>query len=231
VITEIDQAVGRVLNAVAEAKADENTLVLFASDNGPWLSYGAHAGSAGGLREGKGTCWEGGIRVPFLARWPGKIPPGTVVSEPAMTIDLFPTVARLIEAGLPALPIDGKDIWPLMSGQSGARSPHDALFFYYQNNELQAMRSGKWKLILPHRYRSFAGKLGRDDGIPVDYDPVDAGLELYDLSVDPGEKVEVSAAHPKVVEELLGKAEAMRKDLGDQLTDRTGTGARPAGTL
>jgi len=231
VITEIDTALGRVLLALKEGGLDERTLVMFASDNGPWLSYGSHAGSAGGLREGKGTCWEGGVRVPFLARWPGQIPPGTVIHEPAMTIDILPTVARLIGADLPAHPIDGEDIWPLLSGTSGARSPHDALFFYYLSNELQAMRSGKWKLILPHRYRSLAGKEGRDDGLPIDYEQVDVGLELYDLSTDPGEESEVSAAHPKVVEELLGKVENMRKDLGDKLTQRAGAGLRPVGSL
>jgi len=229
VIREIDESMGKILGALAEHGIDNDTLVLFTSDNGPWLSYGAHAGSSGGLREGKGTCWEGGVRVPFLARWPGKIPAGTVVREPAMTIDVFPTVAGRIGAPLPERRIDGRDIWPLLSGAPGAKSPHDALFFYYQNNELQAMRSGTWKLILPHRYRSFEGKTGRDDGLPVDYAPRQAELELYDLAADRGERQNVAAAHPDVVQDLLSKVEVMREDLGDRLTGRAGKGRRPAG--
>ncbi len=231
VIREIDDSVGRILTTLSEEGLDEHTAIFFTSDNGPWLSYGEHAGSAGGLREGKGTCWEGGVRVPFLARWPGKIPAGIVVHEPAMTIDLLPTVAGLLHADLPSRRLDGKDIWPLLAGEPGAKSPHDALFFYYQSNELQAMRAGNWKLILPHRYRSFSGKIGRDDGIPVDYDQAETGLELYDLSVDPGEKVDVAKEHPEVMEELIGSVEMMRQDLGDRLTSRKGMGNRSAGVL
>jgi arylsulfatase A-like enzyme len=205
-------------------------LVLFTSDNGPWLSYGAHAGSAGALREGKGTCWEGGIRVPFLARWPGVIPPGLKNDEPVMSIDILPTIAKLTGAELPPKPIDGLDIWPLLSGEPGAQTPHDALFFYYLTDQLQAMRSGKWKLILPHQYRAFAGKTGRSDGFPVSYDPVDTGLQLFDLSVDAGETTDVAVDHPEIVKDLLRKVDAMRGDLGDGLTKVTGRGRRPSGT-
>jgi arylsulfatase A-like enzyme len=220
---------GRILAALEEGGIDRDTLVIFTSDNGPWLSYGKHAGSSGGLREGKGTCWEGGVRVPFLARWPGRIPAGTVVREPAMTIDVLPTVAGRIGAALPERKVDGKDLWPLLSGAPGAKSPHEALFFYYQNNELQAMRAGSWKLILPHRYRSFEGQTGRDDGIPVDYVARDAGTELYDLSADPGETRDLASRHPDVVESLLGQVAPMREDLGDRLTGQTGKGKRPSG--
>lgn len=229
VIREIDDSVGSILGALTEEGIDGNTMVVFSSDNGPWLSYGKHAGSSGGLREGKGTCWEGGIRVPFLARWPGKIPSGRVVREPAMTIDLFPTVAGLLGANLPSRRIDGVDIWPLLADRAGAESPHDALFFYFLSNELQAMRSGPWKLILPHRYRSFAGLTGRDDGLPVEYAMREAGLELYHLEDDPAETKDVAAQHPAVVEDLLRKVEVMRGDLGDRLTSRKGSGNRPAG--
>ena len=113
VIMEVDWSVGQVLEALARNNIDQNTLVIFTSDNGPWLSYGDHAGSADPLREGKGSMFDGGCRVPLLARWPGEIPPNSRCSEPAMTIDLLPTVARLIGAELPKHPIDGKDIWPL----------------------------------------------------------------------------------------------------------------------
>ena len=111
VIEELDWSMGEVLKTLKEEGLENNTLVIFTSDNGPWLVFGNHAGSAGPLREGKGTCYEGGIREPFIARWPGKIPAGTVCSEPCMTIDILPTVAQLSGAALPGHPIDGKTIW------------------------------------------------------------------------------------------------------------------------
>ena len=160
VIEEIDWSVGQVLGALARNGLDERTLVIFTSDNGPWLSYGEHAGSAGPLREGKGTSWEGGVREPFIARWTGVIPAGSVCNEPAMTIDLLPTIAGLIGAKLPERKIDGLDIWPLIAGQGGAKNPHDAYYHYYADNELQAVSSGPWKLVLPHTYRTLAGQPG-----------------------------------------------------------------------
>jgi len=137
---------------------EKDTLVIFTCDNGPWLNYGTHCGTAGPLREGKGTCWEGGIRVPMIARWPAKIPAKSTCSEITCTIDILPTVAKAIGAKLPERPIDGKDITPLLVGKRKAKTPHDALFFYYKTNELHAMRSGKWKLILPHSYRTLNGR-------------------------------------------------------------------------
>src|SRR5438067_2547081 len=150
VIQEIDWSVGEILAALKQHGLDDKTLVLFASDNGPWLSYGNHAGSAGPLREGKGTVWEGGVREPFIARWPGHVPAGRVCDEPVMTIDVFPTVARLIGAELPKHKIDGMDVWPLLAGEPGAKCPHEAYYFYFNVGELQAVRSGRWKLMLPH---------------------------------------------------------------------------------
>ena len=120
-----------MLDTLRRLNLDRQTLVIFTSDNGPWLSYGDHAGSAGPLREGKATTFEGGVRVPCIMWWPGQIPPGAVCRQPAATIDIFPTVARLTGAKLPEHPIDGKDIWPLVSAQPGAKSPHEAYFFYW----------------------------------------------------------------------------------------------------
>src|SRR5205814_4960523 len=131
VIMEIDWSVGQLLAALKQHGIDEDTLVIYSSDNGPWLSYGEHAGSAGPLREGKMTTWEGGQREPCIMRWPGKIPAGAVCREPAMTIDIFPTLAKLTGAALPKHKIDGLDIWPLISGQPNAKSPHDALYYYW----------------------------------------------------------------------------------------------------
>ena len=142
VIEEIDDTVGAILDTLEDCGIDEQTLVLFTSDNGPWLSYGNHGGSALPLREGKGTTFEGGVRVPCVARWPKTIPAGQICSEPMMTIDILPTIAGLIGAELPSQKIDGKDAWPLFLGEEGARSPQEAYFFYYHNNHLEAMRAG-----------------------------------------------------------------------------------------
>ncbi len=168
VIMEIDWSVGQILDTLKRLDLDEKTLVIFTSDNGPWLSYGTHAGSALPLREGKGTMWDGGCREPFIARWPGRIPPGTVSNEVAGTIDLLPTLARLAGAELPDHTIDGKDIWPLLSGQDGAESPHEAYYMYY-GRQLQAIRMGDWKLHFPHGYRTMAGRPGGKGGIPTKY--------------------------------------------------------------
>jgi len=232
VISEIDWSVGRILGALKDHGVDERTLVIFATDNGPWLSYGDHGGSAGPLREGKGTTFEGGVRVPCIMRWPGRVPAGSVCSEPAMTIDIFPTVAGLIGAHLPAHKIDGLDIRPLVMGERGAESPHEALFFYYHRNDLEAMRAGRWKLHFPHGYRSMEGREPGRGGTPGKYDyDRRTGLELYDLSRDVSESVDVAAEHPEVVKRLLELADSMRADLGDTLTKVEPTGARQPGRL
>lgn len=227
VIEEIDDSVGQVLAALRRLGLERDTLVIFASDNGPWLSYGDHAGSAGPLREGKGTAFEGGVRVPFVARWPGHIPAGTVTREPAMTIDVLPTIARLVGAPLPERPIDGLDISPLLLGVAGARSPHEALLFYY-GTELRAVRSGRYKLVFPHRSQTLDGKAG-SGGIPGKYKQVEVPLSLYDLVADVGETTDVAAGHPDVVERLQALAKKARGDLGDSLTKRTGRALREPG--
>jgi arylsulfatase len=230
VIMEIDAGVGDIMAALKRHGIDERTLVIFTTDNGPWLSYGNHAGSSGPLREGKGTTWEGGVRVPCIVRWPGRVPAGSTCDEPAMTIDIFPTVAGLIDAELPAHKIDGLDIWPLMSGAPDAKSPHEALYFYYKGNDLEALRSGRWKLVFPHKYRSLTGTPGRD-GRPNGYTHPTSGLELYDLVADIGETKNVIDEHPDVVERLQALAEKARADLGDKLTKRPPTNRRPAGRI
>ena len=230
VIREIDWSVGEVLKTLRSNGLDDNTLVIFTSDNGPWLSYGNHAGSAAPLREGKGTVWDGGVREPFIARWPGTIPAGTVQREPAMTIDLLPTLAGVIGAALPDRPIDGKDIFPLLRCEPGEKSPHDAYFFYYKANELQAVRSGPWKLVLPHAYRTMNGQPPGRDGKPGQYRMITVQTaELYDLAHDPGERHDLAARYPDVVRRLQAHAETARDDLGDALTGRPGAGRRPAG--
>jgi arylsulfatase A len=227
VVAEIDRSVGRILDAVKRANLDNDTLVIFTSDNGPWMSYGNHAGSPGPFRESKGTSFEGGVRVPFVARWPGRIPKGAVGTLPAMTIDLLPTLAKL--AGAPVSTeriIDGRDMWPLMAGGPNARPPHDALYYYW-GGELHAVRSGRWKLHLPHPYMSL--DVAGNDGSPGKYVRKEIPLSLFDLEKDAGETTNVVDRHPAVVKQLLEYAERARDDLGDSLTKRVGKNVRPAG--
>jgi arylsulfatase len=232
VIEEIDASVGRILGALDRTGAAENTIVIFTSDNGPWLSYGDHAGSAGRLREGKGTCWEGGVRVPCIVRWPKGLAGGVVNDSFLMTIDLLPTLAGRTGASLPPLPIDGKDVWPLVSGEPGASNPHEAYYFYYQAGALfgVATGDGKWKLMLPHVYRSLEGRPGGTGGVPAKYGERRIERpELFDLAADPYETTDVSSRHPEVVERMLALAETARADLGDALLKREGAGVRKAG--
>ncbi len=229
VMMEIDWSVGEILGAIKKQKLDANTLVFFSCDNGPWLSYGNHAGSASGLREGKGTSFEGGVREPFIVRWPSKIPAGRVCREPAMTIDILPTVARAAGAPLPPLPVDGLDIGHLLWGAPDARSPHEAFYFYW-NRELQAVRSGDWKLHLPHTYRALTKPPG-NDGKAAGYTDQKVGLCLFNLKEDSGETTNVASQHPDVVQRLTALAEKARDDLGDSLIKRTGHGERKPGMV
>jgi arylsulfatase A len=161
--------------------------------------------------------------------WPGRIPADSVCDEPVMTIDLLPTLAQLAGATLPGdRTIDGRDIWPLIAGEPGAENPHEVLYFYWLD-ELQAVRSGQWKLHLPHNY-SHPARIGRDG----DYGTlVQKHIEraLFDLSTDPGEEHDVSAEHPDVVKRLEAFAEAARADLGDSAQKRKGANVRPPGRV
>jgi arylsulfatase A-like enzyme len=228
VIMEIDWSVGEILAALKKHNLDERTLVIYTSDNGPWLSYGNHAGSAGPLREGKMTTWEGGVRLPCFMRWPGKIPARTVCREPAMTIDIVPTVAKLAGAELPKHPIDGLDIWPLISGKLGAKSPHEALYFYW-DRQLQAVRSGRWKLHFPHTYITLDSKAAGKDGKPAPYLEGKTPIALFDLEVDVGETKNVVEQHPDVMRRLQALADKARDELGDSPTGQKGKGVRPVG--
>lgn len=187
-IAEIDWSVGQILDTLKANGLDENTLVIFTSDNG------AQTGSAGPLKGKKGSTNEGGMREPTVIRWPGKIPAGTRNDEIMTTMDLLPTFAKLAGAGVPTeRVIDGKDIWPTLSGK--AKTPHEA-FFYHGRNALRAVRSGKWKL-----------HLGAADAAKAQ------SGELYDLAADIGEKNNVYADHPEVVAQLRAYAEAFKAEL------------------
>jgi len=227
VITEIDWSVGEILKALFKHGLEGHTLVIFTSDNGPWLNFGNHAGSALPLREGKGTMWEGGARVPCIMRWPGRIPAGGECQEMAATIDLLPTIAAVTGAPLPEKPIDGVNLLPLLEGKRNA-DPRDHYLYYY-GGELQAVRQGKWKLHFPHKYRSYLGVEPGQNGNPGPYASGQTGLELYDLEHDIGETKNVATRHPEVVEQLKALAERARLELGDSLTQTKGRGVRPPG--
>lgn len=225
-IMEVDWSVGQIMKTLDETGLSKNTLVIFTSDNGPWLSYGNHAGNTGGLREGKATSFEGGIRVPCIMRWPGQIPAGTVCNRMAATIDLLPTIAGFCGAKLPRKKIDGVNIQTLLFNAPDA-NPRNELAVYYGVNNLEAIRKGPWKLVLPHRSRTYKLHPPGYDGFPGPEPNVDVPEALYDMRRDPGETLDVKAHFPEVVKELEALADKYRQDLGDGLTGRQGTGRRP----
>ncbi|PQO46006.1 arylsulfatase [Blastopirellula marina] len=248
VLEELDWSVGQILAAIDRLKLTDDTIVIFFSDNGPWPSYGEHAGDAGPLREGKLTTFEGGVRVPCIMRWPGHIPAGRVCDEPVMAIDLLPTLTKIVGGTLPTKKIDGLDISDVLLKPDG-QTPHEALFFY-AGTELQAIRQGKWKLHFAHPYITVAGEPGKG-GKPSNWGQnkaqsiTQSGIEgiasrhggrveqlelsLFDLSVDPGETTNVAAQHPDIVARMKKLAGPIRKDLGDSLTGVKGSGVREAG--
>lgn len=227
VIAEIDWSVGEVMAAVEREGLASNTIIIFSSDNGPWLSYGNHAGSAGPLREGKGTTWEGGVRVPCVIRYPGHFGGERARSFPCMSIDVLPTICEWTEAPLPLRKIDGRSLVPFLEEREGPREQvHEALFFYYQKNDLEAMRAGDWKLVFPHRFATLGDRSAGVDGTPGTYSQVACGLQLFNLREDLGEQVDLAARRPEVVARLTALAEQMRGDLGDNLTGRSPTGSR-----
>ncbi|MEM1450756.1 MAG: sulfatase-like hydrolase/transferase [Planctomycetota bacterium] len=229
VITEIDASVGRVLAALDEADVADRTLVVFTSDNGPWLRYGDHAGSAGPLREGKLTIWEGGNRVPCLMRLPGRIAPGSRCDALVGTIDLLPTIAELTGAKLPERPIDGVSLVTLLTAPDEINFRRD--YVYYWGGALLAVRRDAFKLVFPHRFASTEGMEPGENGFPGPQRSFEFEGALYDLDADPGETTDVADEHPDVVARLEAVAERARAALGDTRTGREGTETRPPGRL
>jgi arylsulfatase A-like enzyme len=231
VMMEIDWSVGRVLNALREAGIEEHTLVIFTSDNGPWLNYGNHAGSTGGLREGKGTSFEGGQRVPCIMRWKGTIEPGGICNSLMSSIDIFPTIAALLKLKLPEHKIDGISFLPVLHGDLQSK-PRKYFYYYYRENNLEAVRMDDWKLVLPHPGRTYVGFEAGRDGYPGEVNENSAiASGLYDLRRDPGERYDVQLGYPGIVKELEDVAEGAREDLGDNLTGRVGTSVRQPGRV
>lgn len=229
VLMELDWSVGEILAELKKQGLDKNTIVLFTSDNGPWLNYGDHAGSSGGFREGKGTSFEGGQRVPLIVRWPGMVPAGRVSNKLLTTMDILPTIAKLCGARLPKKKIDGVEWMALLKGDD-SQVPRDEFLYYYRKNNLEAVRKGNWKLVFPHPGRSYEGNLPGKDGMPgFVLENREFPFALYNLERDPGEKYDVSQQYPEMVATLNKLAEATRDDLGDDLQKRTGRNNRPAG--
>lgn len=225
VMMEADWSVQMVLEALRQNQLEENTLVIFTSDNGPWANFGNHAGSTGGLREAKATTFEGGNRIPCIMKWPGVIPEGVVCNQLASAIDILPTLAAITGAPLPSLPVDGVNILPLLHGENEV-SPRSHFLYYFRQNDLQAVRDEQFKLIFPHRHETYRSQLPGNDGYPGVRGSADIGLSLFDLRRDPGEQYNVAELYPEVVERLSAIAAAAREDLGDALTGRPGKNRR-----
>jgi len=231
VMMEVDWSVGEIMKALESNGLEKNTLVIFTSDNGPWLNFGNHAGTTGGLREGKGTSWEGGQRVPCIMRWPGVIPAGEICSKLACAMDILPTLAEITGAELPGKKIDGISILPLLLGDRNV-FPRHLFYYYYRQNSLEGVQKDFWKLVLPHPCISYVGVEPGKDGWPgktlnVNLDK----MELYDLRRDPGERYNVADMYPEIVMELESIAEDARLDLGDDITKSPGLNRRKAGSM
>ncbi|MEX0928734.1 MAG: sulfatase [Balneolales bacterium] len=211
VIEEIDWSVGEILHALERLELDDHTLVIFTSDNGPWFE-----GSAGELRERKGgASWDGGFRVPFIARWPGKIPPGVTSGAISMNFDVFPTLLELAGGRVPAdRAIDGKDIWPVLQGRN--ESPHEYLYFF-NNEEITAVRSQRWKFITRSYYRTGLTGFNRErHGNPHYYAP---GL-LFDLELNPEEQFSYTRENPEIIAKMVRRLEKGRLELESPDTQR-----------
>ena len=205
VMMDIDHSLGRILDALDAAGVADNTLVIFTSDNGPWLSYGNHAGTTP-YREGKGTGFDGGTRSACVMSLPGAIAEGTWSDTSFCTVDMLPTIANLAGADLPENPIDGLDVWPLITGAPGAENPHE----YYPFSTGRTFEGvftgdGKWKLHLPHSYRTL--EEAGNDGKPGRYGEASIDLSLYDMENDPFETTNRVEKHPDVVARLRKLAE------------------------
>ncbi|MEA1896358.1 MAG: sulfatase-like hydrolase/transferase [Bacteroidota bacterium] len=230
VMMEVDWSVGEILKTLEENDLDKNTLVIFTSDNGPWLNFGNHAGSADPLREGKGTMWEGGPRVSTVMRWPGIIPEGSECNQIAASIDLLPTFAEITGIPLPEKKIDGVSILSLMKGEKDA-SPRNQYYYYY-GGELIAVRKDNWKLVFPHTYRSYKGVEPGKDGWPGSYNHGKVhSFELYDLKNDISETKNLASQQPEIVEQLKIIGDSARAELGDRIQNIKGRAIRKPGRI
>jgi arylsulfatase A-like enzyme len=227
-IQEIDASVGRVMAELGRLGLDENTIVVFTSDNGPWLVMGNHAGSAMPFREGKATAFEGGHRVPTVVRWTGRVPAGRAIGEWASGLDLLPTIASLTGSAVPDLLIDGRDISPWLLG---GEAVDFGSFNFYRGGQLHAVREGRWKLHVPHGYPTLENGEAGVDGIPGRYVSAVIDTVLYDLQSDPGERVDLRREEPGITARMLALVDSARHDIGDRLAGMEGRRADPPGRL
>lgn len=231
VIMELDWSVGEVMNTLDKEGLSKKTILIVTSDNGPWLIYGNHGGSSGGFREGKGTVWDGGTRVPCLIRWPGQVETGSICSQLLTNMDLLPTISAAAGADLPVKKIDGMNFLPLLLGKTKT-GPREVFYYYYEANNLKAVRYKNWKLILQHNSRSYSASNNRGkDRRSGSTARVEVGQALYDLAHDPGEAYDVQKLYPDTVKKIMEFVEIARDDLGDDLTHRKGKNLRPAAKL
>ena len=222
-VEEVDWSVGQVLDTLRELKLDQRTLVVFTSDNGPWLIKGTDGGSAGPLRGGKGSTWEGGVREPTLMWWPGTLAPGSVCETVAGTIDLLPTFVKLAGGTVPEQPvIDGRDMSGLLLGTSSA-SPREA-HYYFLGYELQAVRQGPWKLAVAPQSENKVKVKGKKKAAA---NAQDSAPRLYNLDQDIGEQTDLAAQHPDIVARLSALAKKMDAEIGGKAP----TARRPAGEV
>lgn len=210
VMMEIDWSVGEIMKALREAGVEDETLVIMTSDNGPWSSYGNHSGATP-FREAKGTSFDGGVRSACIVKYPGEIEAGTRSSQAFCTIDILPTVTRLAGADLPANPVDGKDMWDLIRGKAGAVNPQE-YYPFSTGSVFEGLLTGdgRWKLHVPHGYRTLM--VAGNDGAAGKYRQDKIGLALYDMENDPMEERDVAGEHPEVMARLLGLAEKHREE-------------------
>ena len=214
VIMEIDWSVGEIMKTLKANGLDENTIVMFTSDNGPWLSYGNHGGSNGGLREGKGTTFDGGQRVPFVVRMPGVIPAGKVSDQFLSALDITPTLVNLTQSQMPRMnKFDGQDAWGILTGEETGHRP----FYFVYNGVVEALRDGKWKCVVPHSYRIV--KTPGKDGLPGEQIAKggNIGLALFDMEADPKESNDMAAQHPEIAEQMYARIKEFQKEIDEEM--------------
>lgn len=231
VMMELDWSIGEIRNALKKYKLEENTLLIVTSDNGPWLNYGNHAGSTGGLRGGKGNTWEGGQKVPCLMVWKNTIPAGRVVDNLAAGIDILPTIVEATGAKFPKFKIDGVSLLSVLKGDF-SQNPRSSFAYYYRKNNLEAVRNDRWKLVFEHKGRNYEDFLPGDDGMPghaEEFHLYSGGL--FDIRRDPGERYDVSEKYPEVKKMLEEEAQKYREDLGDDLQNIQGKNRREIGRV
>lgn len=199
VLMEIDWSVGEIMKTLSENDLDRNTILIFTSDNGPWLNFGEHAGSTAGLREGKATIYEGGHRVPFIIKYPPVITPGQISNKLMTNLDVLPTIAKLAHLNINERDIDGLNMVPLLKDNDEVRKE---FYYYYDDNNLKAIRRGNFKMVFPHEYFSYEDVLPGMNGLPGKRIVKKTGLALYDLRRDPGERYDVKRLYPQVRQEL-----------------------------